>query len=901
MKRHSIGLTVFLSLFILSALYLQAQTRETAILQGRVLADTGDPLPGVQVKVSSPSVIGTYSAITDREGRYRIPTLLTGTYVVEAFLEGFAPSKIERVVIHAGTTATLDITLSPAKLETEVNVVAAAPVVDVTDASLAKTFISRELLAAVPNSQNTHEIVNMAPGVTEFSAYGGGDQVGNSWTIDGAEVSSAWFGGGQYATPIDYNVVEEAQVIALGAPAEYGGFTGAVINIVTKSGGNTLSGDAQLLFKGRSWQSSNIKAGDPEWVLLPETPITDRLDTSFHLGGPIIRDKLWFFSGFQYLKSETKLLSSGKESPTTMPKYFVKLSFQLSNRDRIQAFFERHTYTNKQSQLSALIHPDGNWDVLWGTTIFNLSYLHTVSADSIFELKFAGTWGSWNSIPSSRDKSISGHWDLVTGESWGNAYWWSDQPDHKINVRSTFSQRADGFLGSHDLKVGAEVEQSGGVWDMTINGGVAYFDLNHEPYMAYTEHGHKGFSNIRWSFFLQDDWKITDSLVINPGIRYGLERGSVPGIDQTVWKPHMGLEPRIGLTWDIFKNQRTVLKAHYGKYNDGVRSYNYWDLTPSGDQIYYLVPEWGTLEYWFTVYGQNLYSVDPNIKIPSMNQLVLGLEQVLGKDLSASAAFIHKKWINFIDTVELNGTYEEVQYTDPDTGNSFTVYNQTNVGTNPHYLITNPRVGADIGAAFPGIVMVDPTRKYTGVQFTISKRFSNRWQFYASYTYSKEEGSYSNAHTATGYYGVGGTGNYHDPNRQINLYGHSTISPPHVLKVLFSYLLPWDINFSAFYRYNSGRTWTRTTTLTIVDQATKPYLLLEPQGSRRMAAISNLDLRVEKTVRVRNIGISLMLDVFNVFNQAAPTSVNVFVGENFGLPLTVTAPRTYRAGLRLFY
>ncbi len=894
-------LIIVIMLLFLVCNLIQAQTRETAIIQGRVVADTGDPLPGVAIKVYSNNVIGVYSATTDREGRYRIPTLLTGVYTVEANLDGFAPTKLENVSIHAGTTATVDLVLYPAKLENEVNVTAAAPVIDVTNAALAKTFITKDILGKMPTTQNTHDLVNMAPGVTEFSAYGGGDQVGNSWTIDGAEVSSAWFGGGQYAAPIDYNVVEEVQVIALGAPAEYGGFTGAVINIVTKSGSNKLSGDLQLLFKGKSWQSSNIEAGDPDWVLLPETPITDRIDSSIHLGGPILKDKLWFFAGFEYLRSQTKLLSSGKVSPTIMPKYFAKLSFQLSNRDRIQAFFDRHTYTNKQSQLSALIHPDGNWDVLWGTTIFNLSYLRTLSTNSLFELKFAGTWGSWKSIPSSRDKTISGHWDLVTGESWGNSYWWSDQPDHKINVRSTISKMLDNFAGSHDFKAGVELEQSGGVWDMTINGEVAYFDLNHEPYMAYTEHGHKGFSNIRWAFFVQDSWKIFDNFVVNPGLRYAIERGKVPGIEATVWKPHMGIEPRIGFAWDLFGTQKTVLKAHFGKYYDGVRSYNYWDMSPSSDQIYYLVPEWGTLEYWFTVYGQDLYSMDPNIKIPSMTQVVAGVEQVLGKDLSTSVSFISKKWVDFIDTVELNGTYEEASFTDPLTGETITVYNQTNVGENPHYLITNPKVGRDISAAFPGIVMVDPSRKYTGLQFTLNKRLAHRWQLYISYTYSKEEGSYSNAHTATGYYGVGGTGNYHDPNRQINLYGHSTISPPHVLKVLFSYILPWDISFSTIYRYNSGRTWTPTTTLTTVDQATKPYLLLEPQGSRRLPAISTFDARLEKMFKINQTNISLMVDVFNLFNQAVATSVNVFYGENFGKPLSVSTPRSYRVGLRFSY
>jgi len=893
-----------LMLLVLVAGVLSAQTRETAILQGTVKDDTGAPLPGVAVTATSPSVMGKPSAVTDGSGRYRIPALVTGTYTVEAVLGGFAPAKITGVVIHVGMTATVDIVLSAAKIESEVIVVGAPPVIDVTKTTLATTYITRDMLTNLPTAQDTHAILNLAPGVTQLSAYGGGDQVGNSWTIDGAEVSSAWFGGGQYSTPIDYNIVEEQQIIALGAPAEYSGFTGTAINIVTKSGSNKLQGDVQLLYRGNSWQSSNIQAGDPEWVLLGETPSTEYLSGSTHLGGPIIKDKLWFFGGVEYYKTTIQLESTGKNSPRTLPKYYLKLNFQISQNDTLQASYETHTYTALRTQMDNLVTPDGNWDDNWGSNLVNATYLHTFSSDSIFELKFGANWGSWARYPSHKSHDISGFWDLVNGTH--ACYWWSYQPDHKYSLRGTVTKQVEHLAGSHDFKAGLEVERSGGYWDMTLPGGVAYYTLDNEPYIGFSTHGYQGFDNWLYSGYLQDDWRVSDSLVINPGLRYNVARGSVPGIDGTVWKPHMGLEPRLGFVWDVLKNQKTVIKAHLGKYYEGTRSYNYWNLTPQGDTIYYNTPEFGVLNYWYTVYGENLYSVDPAVKTPSMNQAVLGLEQVLGRDISASVALIYKKWLDFIDMVDLNATFEPVDYTNPVTGETMTVYNQTNVGTQPHYLITNPKVGRDIGAADPNVVMVDPSRQYTGIQFTFNKRFSNKWQMSASYTYSKEQGSYSNAHTATGSYGTGGTGNYYDPNFQINLDGRSSISPPHIFKFMASYILPWDINVSAVYVYNSGRTWTKTTTLTQLDQATKPYLLLEPQGSSRMADNNSLDFRLEKSFHIQRMRLSVMLDMFNVLNQAIPwgqygTYVDVFYGDTMGLPLYVCDPRVFRLGLRFSF
>ncbi len=893
-----------LALLVLATGFLAAQTRDTAVIQGTVKDSAGGPLPGVTVWVLSPNMMGRPSAVTASDGSYRILALNTGTYEVNAELSGFAPAKITGIGIHAGMTATVDLTLAQAKLETEVNVVGAAPVVDVTNSSLANTYISKDLLGALPTSQDTHSIINLAPGVTNLSAYGGGDQDGNSWTIDGAEVSSSWFGGGQYSTPIDYNVVEETQVIALGAPAEYGGFTGTAVNIVTKSGGNELHGDAQVLYRGGSWQSSNIKKDDAEWRLLGETPVTKFASGSVHLGGPILKDKLWFFGGVEYYKTTITLDSTGKNSPRTLPKYYLKLTFQPTQSDRIQASYETHTYTALRTQMDSLVTADGNWDDKWDSNLVNASYLHTFSANSIFELKFGANWGSWARYPSHKDRNKSGFWDLVNDTH--ACYWWSFQPDHKTTLRGTLSQRIDNLAGSHDFKVGVEAEESGGYWDMTLPGGVAYYTLDNQPYMGFSQHGYQGFKNWLFSFYAQDDWRISDSLVINPGLRYNIARGKVPNLDKTVWKPHMGLEPRLGLVWDITGNQTTVLKAHAGKYYDGTRSYNYWSMTPQGDTIYYLTPEFGVLNYWYTEYGENLYEVDPNVKTPSMNQAVLGIEQVLGKNMSASVSVIYKKWLDFVDAVDLNATFEPVSYVNPNTGETMTVYNQTNVGTQPHYLITNPKVGKDIGAAYPGIVMVDPSRKYVGLQFTFNKRFADRWQMSASYTYSKEEGSYSNAHTATGSYGTGATGNYYDPNLQINLYGRSAISPPHVFKVMASYLLPLDINISAVYQYNSGRTWTKTTTLTQLDQATKPYLLLEPSGSQRMDANSNLDFRLEKSFSVQSMRLSLMLDLFNAFNQAIPsgqygTYVSVFQGPDQGLPLYVCDPRVFRLGLKFAF
>ena len=122
---------------------LSAQSRETGVIQGQFLEEGGTPLPGVTVTVTSPNLMGTKSVVTDQEGNFRFPALPTGEYTLEASLEGFAPVKRTNIRVHAGATATLDIVMSAAKLAEEVTVTGTAPLVDVTDASMAKTYLTK--------------------------------------------------------------------------------------------------------------------------------------------------------------------------------------------------------------------------------------------------------------------------------------------------------------------------------------------------------------------------------------------------------------------------------------------------------------------------------------------------------------------------------------------------------------------------------------------------------------------------------------------------------------------------------------------------------------------------------------------------------------------------------------
>jgi len=334
-KIYRAGLIFFLILILVSGISF-AQLREMGTIQGEVVDAEGVVLPGVTVTASSSNLMGTRSAVTNELGKYRIPALPVGIYIIEVNLEGFVSAKRINIQLNVGMTATVDIVLSAAKIATEVTVIGEAPLIDVTNSSMAKTIITKDFFENIPTSQRTDNIINLAPGVVDGSSYGGGDFSSNAYKMDGVDLATAYGGEWAKSSRFDYNTIEEAQVMGLGAPAEYGDFTGSVVNIITKSGGNEFSGDGLFLYRGFDWNSDNFKKDDPRWSLLGESPVTRSLDTSIHLGGPMIKDKLWFFAGLEYFSDKSLLKSSDRSSPSTFPKMNFKLTFQLDQKSKLQ-------------------------------------------------------------------------------------------------------------------------------------------------------------------------------------------------------------------------------------------------------------------------------------------------------------------------------------------------------------------------------------------------------------------------------------------------------------------------------------------------------------------------------------------------------------------------------------
>jgi hypothetical protein len=890
---------------------LLAQAVQTSALTGTVKDSSGGVLPGVTVSVSSPQQVGgVQTAVTDSQGVYRFPALHPGVYEMETTLAGFRTIKRADVVLALGTTTTIDVTLSVAAVSETVQVTGESPVVDVKS-SASNTQLTDALLQNLPTGRFQPDVINLTPGVTSSVAFGG-TAGSNALLMDGVDVSDPESG-----TPwsfFNYNWVEQVQVVSLGANAEYGEFTGVAANSIIRSGSNKFTGLGEYLLERKNWLADNTTSlsSDLQKTFTPRE-IKSYWDSTAQVGGPIMKDKLFFFSGFQYFNRQDRPAGyTGDFTSEKDPRTMNKLTWAVSPNVRAEGFVEWDKYdivgrgasaTRPTTETTALEpSPEVNW---------NAQVTWTISAKTMLNVRNGGYWGYFPVEPTP-PQTRSGpfpHFDSETGIYSVNVPYFL-RADRIRNVSAaTLTHYADNFAGkSHEFKFGFEFEHSKIRNESGYPGGRYYYDYGGEPYEVFLWDGYVIDARAnRASVYAQDTWTVNDRLTLNPGIRLDVNRGSVP--TGTVLKNH-GLAPRIGFAFDVTGDHRTVLRGHFGRYYDALfgGQFEFMDLTHQNPHI--------TAE----VLGPNRFSelsrrtpasnlgIDPDIKQSYVNQFIVGLERELIPNFSATVQAIRRNFRDFMGFVDTGTVYAPVQRQDPgpdgrvgtgDDGALLTVYNNTNPG-HEFLLFTNP---------------ANAFRDYTAFQIIGTKRYSKNWQASLSYTWSKAEGTVNNiggtnaAGTSTIFQSLGQTGEFADPNHFINADGPSTFDYTHQLKLDGTYRVPLfgGFNISGVYRYTTGMAYGRTATIRGLNQGSETVRVL-PRGTYRTDPINFIDFRVEKTfplgLSARQAGV--YLDLFNLNNQGVidsgqRTGVIESSGSTFQNPNRWITPRTARLGFRLMF
>lgn len=911
-------LLALIAVFLLAPLTF-SQSKETGALRGVIMDDQNTPLPGVGVTLTGRNLMGVRTAVTDANGEFRFPALPPGEYQITAELQGFGTVVRENIRLTTTVTLSVDIEMQVTAVEEEIVVIGRSPTVDVRSTEMASVTLSNEILRNIPYSQFTADIVNMAPGVHDEVAFGASSDTGIAYSMDGVNVAdpeagSAW-------VFLDHNIIEEAKVMGLGLPAEYGNFTGVIFNLVTKSGGNEFSGHFEFDYQGKAddkpkgfWQTENnsFYADDfPEVT----SPLEKLVDFSGHLGGPIIRDKLWFYLGLQWYRTWDYPTGFPEPQDYKQPHGFLKITSQLSPKTNLMGSVQVDSYNGINRYGAYWVSPEATVNQESPEVVGNFTLTHIFNSNTFFDLKGAFFWGYYYLEPEG-GRDVSGRYDLnqdLLVDNW-MAYGMFDRWRYQANASVT--HYAEDFIaGSHDFKFGVEIEHS------RVRNRYGYNGENHFYYIDYVGYGPYGYyytgnylayqwegydtqtRYTRIEGFAQDSWQVTKQLNISAGLRLSQFWGMVEGINGNVYS-NFRLAPRIGFTFDIFGDKKTILKAHYGQFTEAMLTKMIDRLNPVDVFSDFVSYYWDVIGEEWIEFARDVpvaYVKDPNLKHPSMIQFTAGIERELFQDTSISLSFISRNWKNIIGVYDRATDYDLIDFYDEDLDQTFQLYERTS-GDAHDYVLANLKYGNPW-------ILLDPLRKYTGIEFLFNKRFSNRWQLIASYVFGKAKGTVDNSFAAD----LGGwSDSTADPNSWINAEGTLTNDPTHMIKLQGTYVLPFDINFNFYFRAITGDSWTTRYRTSRLAQG-RVTIFTEPRGSNHYPMQKTLDLRLEKIFNLAGrYRLGILVDVFNVFNDDTIRRWGTILGYDYftdgtwpstsGHQLSSLAlPRRARIGVRIMF
>ncbi|HET7696753.1 MAG TPA: TonB-dependent receptor [Vicinamibacterales bacterium] len=873
MRTHITRLMALLLAAVLMSTAAAAQTSVSTV-EGTVTDEQGAVLPGVTATLTGPR--GDQTVQTDERGMYRFIGVQPGTYILKIELGTTFAAQTREVSVGLGKTAVVDFTMKMAALAETVNVVGGSPVVDVKSAAT-DTSVSQNMLQMTPLYSSTATgLLNAAPGVNSSSAYGGQGSYGNALLLDGVDTRDPE--GGSAWTFFNQNLIEEIQIGGLGAPAEYGGFTGAIINTVTKSGGNMFSGLFSMRYTDKDLASKNISAKQLEQnANLGNAAVLKKLkDYTVQMGGPIARNKAFFFASVQRYSALSDPVGPVANSQDISPRINLKFTLQPTSRDTLifGTQYDQYNLTGRvgywpssQATDRQTVEEDApEW-------VWNAQWRRSFGTSALFEAKFTGYSGYYYLDPVDPSPfTYDGGTNTYSGGGGGQYY--ADRDRNQLQASLTkYAQK----FGSHSFKFGAEIERSGvrsryqpygpaGFYNYAYY-GVPYYRVSY----GYDVQG----DNRRTSAYVQDQWS-AGRATLNLGLRMDHIRGFSPVLDRTVYTPKTAWGPRVGAAVNLTESSTSVLKAFWGRYYEGAASAFYTAATP-GIQDYTHTPvddNFNPIGPPEVIIPAQVYGISDDIKHPRTDEFNVSFEQQLMRGMRFTATGIWRWGGNFINNVIAGARWSPRTLNNSLTNQPFTAYAWTNQSaSNSTFRVQNTEGFQYLGADGSVVATADPQRKYRGLMLVLSNSLRGRVGYQFSYVLSKAEGNVDNS----GFGAYLGGSPWTSPNNLINAYGELTNSRRHEIKAYFTYNVPKvDIMVGGNYTGLSGRPYTASFVYTNSQLPTggsaRRTIFLQPRGSSgRNDFVHQVDLRTEKVFNLQGHRFGVYADMVNLFNDNAVT------------------------------
>ena len=940
-------------------------------LEGAANDAQGLVLPGVTVTLESAELVAPRNATTDVDGSYRFAQLVGGSYTMTFELGGFQTLVFEDITVVGGSTFEINSTMDIATVAETVTVTGESPVVDVKTTGVSATFDTTQL-EDVPSATDMWAVLQQSPGVrmrgydvggshksqqTGYETFGVRGQ--NRIINDGVNTTEGTGGAGGY---YDFYAIGEFQVAAQGADVE-SNTPGATVNAVWKAGGNEFSGTEHYAYEPPDWIADNISS-DLQGRGGTSAPVVKFFEYHLDLGGPIIRDKAWFYAAYNRFYIDRIISGQNPDVATDVgdfDMFTVKANWQITERDQFITF---HHWSLKQKPFRGLsatvpaesIRAQDSW-----------SWLHKaewqrVWSDRLYSNIQVNHFGfGWPMVPAVDPATNPPRYNLDTGFLTGAGWGVFTFNRWKPHTTGQFNYYLPTESGSHDFKFGWDwqIDERQFGWNSN-SGAIRYYD---DPVGG--EHEVEFWSvpnfnqdrNTHMDFYAQDVWTLTDRLTINAGVRFGSQRIGYLGSDNApggACTPVLGcireiadidanvagampllfgpgaeipaesnviswwnLAPRIGFTYDVTGEGRTVFKGYWGRYYHNMNSgwafanpggnksvdYEFLDQNMNGlfDGAHELGARLGGstgagLARDGTDHNQPPVGspVDQNTTQPYVDEISASFEHQIGNDLGLRASLVHKRqtgaWGNL--NIARIGTLTNVKQVEcpatcPDglAGTMLTVHDLPDGAPRSENLATN---WPDEYAAF----------NWTTISLGVNRRFRNNFFWNAYFDYQlRHEGrtpGQSTSPLTTDPVGVGQTYQY----GFIPLIQDVTNWQ---FKGAARYVLPYDVGLAGTLRYVSGFPWAPLLSVPVGNVGNQT-IFLDHLDNRRSDTVAILDFRADKAVQIGDFGeIQFMVDFFNALNNASETNFIMRSGGAYRTPIEWIQGRTIGLSARLTF
>jgi hypothetical protein len=956
---------ILVALLVVSGVASAQET--TGSLTGRLVDGQGLVVPGATVTVTGPQ--GARSFVSDGEGRFNAPFLTPGVYNVRAELQGFKAVQVDAITVSLGQNTDIALTMEVGGLTETVQVVSSAVVVDTRSTTVGATLTS-EMLTRIPVGRRFSDTLYLASGVASSGSagkanpsMGGGTGLDNQYVIDGVNVTNQGYGAlGSYsivfgslgnATPFDF--IKEVQIKTGGYEAEFGQSMGGVVNVVTKSGSNSVRGSVfgytqptALEADYKTYQSIN---GTVNTVGL------QRSDAGIEVGGPILRNRLFFFGAINPSWETRSFIAPDdaenfpaaalgeidRERRTLS--YSAKSTFQLNAQNRIDASFfgdpsEGSMGPQRTSSLLGPVLSSGQLEQFSELTKFGghnqtVRYDGVVSSTWLLEAAYARAVNDIEELPLVNEWRYRDFTVTPTRITGGIGFF--EAGNHSLN--NQWSIKSTNLFNGHEVKYGfafddveySQINQRTGPTFTTSDGrqtatGAQVDIISDDTFGQVYRVIRANYNTERlttqnyWNFFVQDQWRASDRLTVNAGLRYEQETlvGTIgelhtldgQTLDEFALKGNWA--PRIGVVFDALGNGRSKLFANWGRFfarlpndiaaralsaDEGVSRADYFDagLTrPIPDGVLA-----GGQTQHLALSGAHASLIDPDAKLSYKDEFSAGFEWEALPNINVGIRYVHR---NIGRAIEDVAAAPLVAY---DLG--------LDGADSTEYILTNPDASfpttyPELGAAFE-----KPIHNYDAVELTVDRRFSNNWSLMGSYRWSRLFGSYEGffredngqsdpgltslydfptndpSYTAIGVPEFG----YRGDIRYLGERGEGPLplDRPHQFKLFGNYSMDNGLGIGVGFTTTSGKPLTALAGNSWYGNGGE--IPETPRGEgfdtidgfkERTPVEFQVDMQASYNLRIGERRITLLADAFNLFNLRRTIDYNTYTELIFGEP-----------------